>query len=705
MIEYDYTLERDYRDEKRTFRPGGIPKQLENLAYIEGPNSCGKSTLLNILALGFHGLKKEHINPALRNKMNDLLNSNHQRLKFSFQITDKDGKLLLSSSKNSFDQKEIVVKEYVDGRENTLVADAFHRKYNLIYDIPDNPTDRLNQLVYEIRETQRMYYNRLGGLRNYVRAAINEIKGGRDPDRIASLTKSVEALNKEVEQMTQEIRLKEESLDLIERYTFSRLYVSAAEEKRSLEEKIQDIENRAKRSQRQQRKASNEYQSQMRTVKTLVEDMEEKKKKVSGMLAQILSKEDAHHLKVWDKIDLRMCYEDFEIPETLDSEALALQRIVFEMAKEDTDLNDLEQANVLSDLIEFLEHYRNTDVILPGIEKTVDEFLSVLEETYEKFKAIKIRSDNLQELLKDLQDLRNSRAFTNKELIELKKIKDSQGANGAGEVEEVIDPREMEKLRNRLRSISDICENYMLEMRKKHVKEADIIREMAEVEQANAVEPYRVYTGQQLKELVNSLRQQLVTANNALKSKRTTLSLHSNELRRLERMEKHRYQDRLGDLEAILARIQRLEDLLRNEYDRYISAVIDRKSGDDEGEKEYLEEVARYLGRKVGYIRHIDNEYKVSKIDLVAGDIVTESGKHIRLSDMGTGQGGAAYLLGLLNTDDSRPILALFDEVAMMDEKSMQPIYDKFRDLYGRRRLLVGIVVQKGEAIKVVPKG
>jgi exonuclease SbcC len=704
MIEYDYTLERDYRDEKRTFCPGGIPKELENLVYIEGPNSCGKSTLLNIIALGLHGLKKEHINPALRNKMNDLLNSNHQKLKFSFQVTDKEGKLLLSSSKNSFDQKEIVVKEYVDGKESTLVADTFHRKYNLIYDIPDNPTDRLNQLVYEIRETQRMYYNRLGGVRNHVRAAINEIRGGRDPDRIASLTKSVEALGKEVEQMAGETRLKEESLDLIERYTFSRLYVSAAEEKESLKERIQDIESKAKRSQRQQRKASNEYQSQMRAVKTLVDDMEEKKKKVSGMLAQILSKEDAHHLKVWDKIDLRMCYEDFEIPETLDSEVLALQRIVFEMAKEDTDSNVLSQARVLSDLIGFLEHYRNTDVVLPGVEKTVDGFLSVLEERYEKFKTIKIRSDNLQELLKDLQDLRNSRTFTNKALIELKQLRDSQGANGAGEIEEVIDPQEMEKLQNRLRSITEICENYMLEMRKKHVKEADIVHEMAEVGGTNAVEPYKIYTGQQLKELVNSLRQQIVTANTTIRSKRTALSVHSNELKRLERMEKHKYQDRLGDLEAILARIQRLENLLRNEYDRYISAVIDRKSGDDKGEKEYLEEVARYLGRKVGYIRHINDEYKVNKIDLVAGDIITESGKHIRLTDMGTGQSQAAYLSGLLNTDDRRPILALFDEVAMMDEKSMQPIYDKFRDLYGKRKLLVGIVVQKGEAVRVISK-
>jgi ABC-type transport system involved in cytochrome c biogenesis ATPase subunit len=72
MIEFDYTLERDYaisgdnKTEKRVFRPSGIPTQLDNLVYIEGPNACGKSTLLNIIALGLHGLKKESLNPALR---------------------------------------------------------------------------------------------------------------------------------------------------------------------------------------------------------------------------------------------------------------------------------------------------------------------------------------------------------------------------------------------------------------------------------------------------------------------------------------------------------------------------------------------------------------------------------------------------------------------------------------------------------------
>ena len=71
---------------------------------------------------------------------------------------------------------------------------------------------------------------------------------------------------------------------------------------------------------------------------------------------------------------------------------------------------------------------------------------------------------------------------------------------------------------------------------------------------------------------------------------------------------------------------------------------------------------------------------------------------------MGTGQGQSAYLLGLLNTNDNRKIIALFDEVAMMDSVSLEPIYEKFKDLYDADRLLVGIVVQKADEIKITSK-
>lgn len=69
MINCDYILERDIgKNEKRIFKPGNIPKELPNIVCIEGPNSSGKSTLLNILALSMYGSKSRKLNPALEKK-------------------------------------------------------------------------------------------------------------------------------------------------------------------------------------------------------------------------------------------------------------------------------------------------------------------------------------------------------------------------------------------------------------------------------------------------------------------------------------------------------------------------------------------------------------------------------------------------------------------------------------------------------------
>ncbi|MEM0342761.1 MAG: hypothetical protein QXU73_00700 [Thermoplasmata archaeon] len=706
MIEYDYVLERDYGTEKRVFRPSGIPTKLENIVYIEGPNSCGKSTLLNILALGFHGLKKERINPALRNKMNDLVSSKHQKLSFSFRVTHGNGSLVISSSKSDPSDREIIVKEIVDGKECVLAPETFHRKYNLLYDIPDNPTERLNQLVLEIKETQVTCSNRLGALRNYIVATINEIRHGRDPKVMEELRLSIGKTENELQKSREDLQRKEEQLDLIERYTYSRLYLSCIKDIESIENRIKELERRAKKQEQGKKKVNKALERQRETVRSLLESMEEKKREISSMIELFLQGNDRNHLHVWNRIDLQSSYQDFEIPEQLESEILAILRILTEMSRKDSSSGILAQASILSELINFLQRYRSSDVVLPGVGKTIDEFLSVLEEHYKKYKAVKTRFDNIQDTMNKLSELREDKRRANQELAKLREFKESQESGGQIlETEDLVDQNEITKLNNKLNSIKQNADVYKAEMRKKGVMEEDISEYLNQIESNSAIEPYRVYNGQQLKELVNTLRSETIAEHRLAESKEAQLKILKNELRRMEGQEPHRYEHRLNDLEAILQRVQKLENILGKQFGQYINLVVTKKQGTTPSEKRYLKEVSTYLGRKVGFIRHIEDEYKVKEIDLVAGDIVTDSGKRIRLTDMGTGQSQSAYLSGLLNTEDNRPIIALFDEVAMMDETSLEPVYKKFRELYKQNRLLVGIVVQKAESIKVVPKG
>ena len=71
-------------------------------------------------------------------------------------------------------------------------------------------------------------------------------------------------------------------------------------------------------------------------------------------------------------------------------------------------------------------------------------------------------------------------------------------------------------------------------------------------------------------------------------------------------------------------------------------------------------------------------------------------------SDFGTGQSQSAYLKGLLQSNDGRKVIALLDEVAMMDSSSMKPIYDLLKDQAKTGELLAAVVIQKAEKPKPI---
>ena len=98
-----------------------------------------------------------------------------------------------------------------------------------------------------------------------------------------------------------------------------------------------------------------------------------------------------------------------------------------------------------------------------------------------------------------------------------------------------------------------------------------------------------------------------------------------------------------------------------------------------------------------------DTEYTTNQIDVIQREIITNEGIIIKFSDMGTGQSQSAYLQGLLSITDNRKIIALFDEVAMLDSQSLAPIFDKLSDLHNQEKLLLGVVVQKSDSVDVKP--
>ncbi len=175
------------------------------------------------------------------------------------------------------------------------------------------------------------------------------------------------------------------------------------------------------------------------------------------------------------------------------------------------------------------------------------------------------------------------------------------------------------------------------------------------------------------------------------------------DLEKLMKREPHKYQDRVEALKTILADVQRMGARL-NQYEEYIQALIKKKADPalvDSVRDEYYEHVFEYLGRRVGKIRHVSETYEVAKIDLLRREIISTEGKQLQVEWLSTGEGQSAYLTGLLSGYDGRKMIALFDEVAMMDAASLAAVKDRLVELYATGRLIVGVIVQKGEDCRV----
>ena len=132
MIKLEYELKQNQGENYSTYTVNENFEKIPNMCSIEGPNSSGKSTLLNIIALSFFGDEFEGVNHNLKNKIKDLVKPNKTEIKYKIEV-DVDDKTKLIAEKKDFEKTNIEVYEVKEGKTYPLTYDNFKRKYLMIY--------------------------------------------------------------------------------------------------------------------------------------------------------------------------------------------------------------------------------------------------------------------------------------------------------------------------------------------------------------------------------------------------------------------------------------------------------------------------------------------------------------------------------------------------------------------------------------------
>ena len=703
VITYDYSLKRKVGDKFQEFNPIEALRIIPDIAYIKGPNSSGKSTLLNILALGFYGLELSDIEipVQLKNRMQSLLEVDHQELTFSIHVENKKTNDHFLIEKTNPYNREIFLYKLLNGEKKPISPDVFKREFRLLYDIPNDPLERLPGLLNEVRSTQLKVGNRITEFRVYLENLIKEIKESKNPEQINNLKEEVEDVQDNISTINNSITSKERDLNEISTYYAMRKWITLDETIDDQQRRLAQISSQIKALGAGSRIAGKEFSKKQSKLRSNIQDSKDFISEIRQFLTDVVDSADQQRFLLWKNADPEeeIYHPEFHNQIRVDSQYFEMVlRKRYERRQEKLS-NVIEKVKLYKILLQALEEYRFNDTLVPGLNQPVKNFVSLLQEESEKYSAeleelsnygkcadelhslIKLIEDSI-ELAKDYQGSRQEIREASVNVIELKRAQENL------ELELNENKRSLVNAQRNLNplSLTEVKGHYEV------------------LCNSPIVQLYRGLTDGQIKEKLDWLSQKISEEKTRLNGKERLLIHAETELERLQRKEPHPLFSNLSTLENRLQKIRLVEKQFKVNFEDYIKRAIEAKksiSPIELSEQRYQQELGKLLGIKIGNIRHITEIYKVNRIDVFEKMIYTTTGVEIKFTDLGTGQGQAAYLEALLGMQSDKKVIALFDEVAMMDEISLQPIKQKLKAMYENGKLLAAIIVQKDEKISI----
>jgi DNA repair protein SbcC/Rad50 len=700
VIEYDYLLIRDERDEIKKFVPGNFPKSFHNLSLIEGDNSKGKSTLLNIIALGLYGQKDKTIHPELKAKINSLMDVTRNQLTFKFSITNKDNSLSLICEKKDLKKADIHVYERIGDKKPSIITyDRFIDKYKLIYDIPVNPTKRIVQLKDDIKDKQNRIGNKLSLLTDYIREEISNIRNSKNPNTIQEMKDKLDQYNYEKEQCkgSNDVLLNE--LDIAEKYTYFRFFKQYSEEYEERKKELESLKKSKNTKTSEIKKMNKKYKQLIEQLNTRLIHLHHLFNTIYKNLSTIVP-DEKQHLKIWNGINLQDIFSEFKVDILIITEINELIRVLNSKISLDDGEKSYKIAEMYDQLVDFLEGFTDCNVTFPG-NINIDKFIEELKTKKKEYEPKLVKSKNIQDTISSLQSLKEQLTRLDKDILDdLRDLKKSQPGISEVDNEYDIHNRQISQLQNVVNDLQRKHDFYYTNWLRKGRETFDTMRDIKK-----QWVDFTDYTEENLIDKIENLKQDIDENKRLIQNYDLRIKDKNDQISQLEEKNEHKLQPHLDIIEElILPNVRTLQQKFQVNFTKYISNIENLNPDLElpEDQKKYYEVMFVYLAKIINHVRHIDVDYKVEKIDIINECIITENGKEINFIDFGTGQGQSTYLQAKLTSRDNRKIIAMFDEVAMMGEKALEPIYSKFNELYNSNDLLAGIVVQRGKNERII---
>ena len=719
MLKIDYNFTRNQGNKIEHFSPPTEIKEISStIAILEAPNASGKSTLLNILALGLHGHQidpgKCHISSSIRERIKDLANSPNHELTFDFSITDEENSLEIVAEKTDPATQDIISYELNDGKKVALSHINFPQKYFFIYDIPEDPLKRLPHLVQQIQSQQGDIAYKVGTLKDDVRIILQEIREARNPEKIESLRENLKRLDEENSRIDGEIADNEIVIKGLKEYQAYKFYRRYRTLKEHHEYQLNDLDSKIKNYSKNKKSKSSQYSNQIKIAAQCVDRLSEDHKKLSKYFDGIFSEKKSpaikDALKNWDS------FKPEQILETLflnDNHPKLTEPFIDEiqLLAQDPELKRAAEARrFYSELLRILRNYEKTGFQFPGQNKSLGQIIADLEEECKNYSHLAHTTDNYSQSLELLREM--ARVFDQLPPI-LQKARTLKGKIKTIDEAEQDTLEDLEnrffKLENEYNGVIATITNYKRvigdEVAVDQLSYDEIGDIVSDIERAHPnLSKYFSLTEDQISTELMKINGGIHDRHDQIARNRKIIEKKSFELVTLESKPEHKYQAKYDVLAQIHNHCENLERIIRQSLGDHLSHLEEKKPAEDAHEQKIYDMIFRYLSKKIPEVPYIDEIITTQKIDLVNQEIIDISGERIiKFSDISTGQGISIYLRSLLKLpkEDPRKIIAFFDEIATMDTKTLGYLVDDLVKLEKNGRLLCAILVQKSDELKL----
>ena len=721
FIDYKLTKQPDTISEE-TFIPNNNLNKFINsgeggnsrILVIKASNSSGKSFLLNSIAYAFKALElpDDELSATLRRSLNYLIDKEHQKINFEIDIDDPDG-FKINSKFNYLDENEIRITDK-EGVSEKIDSDEFSNRYKLLYDIPENPLDRIYKLLKSIKEFNGDILDSLNPLDIKIRDILKSIKDERDEviikkiqDRINS---NLELKNNHENKLN---KVKEKLKDLENYNNLIRLKKSIESKSRN-EIEFLNIEKELRLLKPSSRlKTNTDNKKKILTLKKEIRNLN-----ISGLLNYC--KDEIVENKYYEKFTFCFSKTDINLFNYLfdNSESIVNDLLVYDIEKIYKFLKGIESfKNISLDKVfkdikseynevdyRFIKDLKNAffkyqenstedQIIVELFDKNPDLIIEQLDVYENKLSVI----DDLNKLQKDLNNtLSRLEGKINKGLAFSKKLskeitKNKNGNNNydkklerANNIKESInrDKLEIDKLRNTL-------ENNGIKLSTLNdVSSRENLRE-------NLYFKNNYCKGSE-KEQIEEYKKEIKKSELFLVALDKTL-LDDNVKFKVEDSKKSsKYALNYREIQIFSNKLSFFTRYMV-QRNNLISDKGELNSDDSLEYKSYMKIIGEYVASLMGNkIIYQDSNVEIAYIDYSSKTpyFVTPEDKKIAFSDFSGGQGSSNYLKAKLNINEDRKFIVLIDEIANMDNKSLDMVIERLKELDENNKLLLAILVE-----------